>query len=266
MAKNTGITMVSLAVTIIVLIILAGVSLNMTIGDNGIITQAQKARENIELSRVKEEEQLNILYEQLESGNGVIFPEDTQLAELQNKYNKLQEEYNKLQEDYNNLQTENGNLQEENDNLQIANSNLQTENSNLQTINSNLQTEYNNFKMQVAIAITNKGVATSGTDSNETIINNISKIAGGTIETMTVRIGNANTTNSTPAQPGWTFVGAYATGVEVKNSNGHMTYCGFYFSYDGYNAGVGVASGAIDGANTYTRTGDMYAIYARVVS
>ena len=72
MAKNTGITMVSLVVTIIVLIILAGVSLNMTIGENGMITQAQKARENIELARVKEEEQLNSLYKELESnGEGI---------------------------------------------------------------------------------------------------------------------------------------------------------------------------------------------------
>ena len=59
MKKNTGITMISLAVTIVVLIILAGVSINMLVGNNDIITQAQKAKENMELAKIQEEEQLN---------------------------------------------------------------------------------------------------------------------------------------------------------------------------------------------------------------
>ena len=73
MKKENGITMVTLAVTIIVLIILAGASLNMTVGENGIITMAQKAKENMELAKVEEEEQLNSLYEELEKGGEGIF-------------------------------------------------------------------------------------------------------------------------------------------------------------------------------------------------
>ena len=38
-----GITLIALVISIIVMLILAGVSLNATIGDNGIITQAQNA-------------------------------------------------------------------------------------------------------------------------------------------------------------------------------------------------------------------------------
>ena len=41
--KQTGITLIALVISIIVMLILAGVSLNATIGDNGIITQAQNA-------------------------------------------------------------------------------------------------------------------------------------------------------------------------------------------------------------------------------
>ena len=41
--KQTGITLIALVISIIVILILAGVSLNATIGDNGIITQAQNA-------------------------------------------------------------------------------------------------------------------------------------------------------------------------------------------------------------------------------
>ncbi len=73
MKKENGITMITLAVTIIVLIILAGVSLNMTVGESGIITMAQKAKENMELAKVEEEEQLNSLYEELEKGGEGIF-------------------------------------------------------------------------------------------------------------------------------------------------------------------------------------------------
>ena len=61
-----GITLVSLVVTIIVLIILAGVSINLTLGENGIITMATKARENMELAKTDEETQLNELYMQME--------------------------------------------------------------------------------------------------------------------------------------------------------------------------------------------------------
>ena len=57
MKRENGITMITLAVTIIVLIILAGVSINMLVGDNGIITMSQKAKENMELAQIEEEEQ-----------------------------------------------------------------------------------------------------------------------------------------------------------------------------------------------------------------
>ena len=40
-----GITLVALVVTIIVLIILAGISISLLLGDNGIISKAQKAGE-----------------------------------------------------------------------------------------------------------------------------------------------------------------------------------------------------------------------------
>ena len=73
MKKEKGITLVTLVVTIIVLIILAVVSLNATLGDNGIITQAQKAKENMELARAEEETQLNSLYEELAKGGEGIF-------------------------------------------------------------------------------------------------------------------------------------------------------------------------------------------------
>ena len=67
MKKENGITMVALLVTIIVLIILAGISINLILGNNGIITIAKKAKENIELAKIEEEKELNELYTQLDT-------------------------------------------------------------------------------------------------------------------------------------------------------------------------------------------------------
>ena len=43
--KQSGITLVALVVTIVVLLILAGVSINLVLGENGLITQAKEAKE-----------------------------------------------------------------------------------------------------------------------------------------------------------------------------------------------------------------------------
>ena len=45
MKKEEGITLVALVVTIIILIILAGISLNMILGENGIIGKTKTAKE-----------------------------------------------------------------------------------------------------------------------------------------------------------------------------------------------------------------------------
>ena len=55
-ARNKkGITLVALIVTIVVLLILAGVSLNLLIGNNGIMTRAKQARISNDLSSYKEQ-------------------------------------------------------------------------------------------------------------------------------------------------------------------------------------------------------------------
>ena len=67
-----GITLVALVVTIIVLIILAGVSISMLVGDNGIITQAQKAKENMQIATNEEQREIKNLEETLaESLEGI---------------------------------------------------------------------------------------------------------------------------------------------------------------------------------------------------
>ena len=53
--KNKGITLIALVITIIVLLILAGVSIAMLTGDNGILTQAQRAKNETENAQIEEE-------------------------------------------------------------------------------------------------------------------------------------------------------------------------------------------------------------------
>ena len=52
---QNGITLIALVISIIVMLILAGVSLNATVGENGILTQAQNAKKVQELAKTKED-------------------------------------------------------------------------------------------------------------------------------------------------------------------------------------------------------------------
>ena len=88
MRKERGITLVSLVVTIIILIILAGVSINLTLGENGIITIAKQAKENTELAKIEEETMLNELYTQIESegeNSGLSYDAIMMLKEFRKK-------------------------------------------------------------------------------------------------------------------------------------------------------------------------------------
>ncbi len=63
MKKNVhGITLIALVITIIVLLILAGVSIAMLTGQNGILTQAQNAKDKTEYKNAEEKSKV--------SGNG----------------------------------------------------------------------------------------------------------------------------------------------------------------------------------------------------
>lgn len=50
-----GITLVALVVTIIVLIILAGVSISLVLGDNGIVTKSKEGAKNYQTSANEED-------------------------------------------------------------------------------------------------------------------------------------------------------------------------------------------------------------------
>ena len=64
---NEGITLVALVVTIVVLLILAGISLNLVLGENGIVTRAQDARDKTAQAKVNTEKAINTLTDEMEA-------------------------------------------------------------------------------------------------------------------------------------------------------------------------------------------------------
>ena len=82
MKRNDGITLIALTVTIIVLIILAGISIGALTGENGIIKQAKQAKEETEISEEKEIIDISVIQAIDEDIMGNIEKEN-----LQNKLN-----------------------------------------------------------------------------------------------------------------------------------------------------------------------------------
>lgn len=101
---RNGITLVALIVTIIILLILAGVTLNLVSGSNGILGKATKAAEVTKLAAIKEQMQLDLVTAQADS---II---DGELNISQAKLTEIIKKYGELQEDGDTIVTESGNI------------------------------------------------------------------------------------------------------------------------------------------------------------
>ncbi|MCI9063660.1 MAG: type II secretion system protein [Clostridia bacterium] len=85
MKNNKGITLIALVITIIVLLILAGIAISMLAGDNGILRQAAKAKTRTELAAIEEAIKIALLTARTnEDGtfNNAIFEEELDKAKL----------------------------------------------------------------------------------------------------------------------------------------------------------------------------------------
>ena len=83
--SKKGITLVALVVTIVVLLILAGVSINLVLGDNGIITKAKEAETKSAEARENDLKGMNSLIDQMESalnGGSSNNKEENELGKL----------------------------------------------------------------------------------------------------------------------------------------------------------------------------------------
>lgn len=91
--SNLAITLIALIITIIVLLILAGVTLNMVIGKNGIFGKASNAKSKTEIAQYEEELQLCILEIQADkTSKNEKFNMDTIKNNLEEYVLKLQNE------------------------------------------------------------------------------------------------------------------------------------------------------------------------------
>ena len=85
--EKKGITLIALVITIIILIILAGISISMIIGEGGLIQKAEQAKTDTINAQAESDEKLNVLEKEI---NKVIHGEDmpvqkTTIEELKNK-------------------------------------------------------------------------------------------------------------------------------------------------------------------------------------
>ena len=87
--KTKGITLIALVITIIVLLILAGVSIAMLTGENGILSQAQKAKNETENAQKEEEDVLNsyeVYINASKKGNSVHTDDEGKMAVIPNGF------------------------------------------------------------------------------------------------------------------------------------------------------------------------------------
>jgi len=145
--KEKGITLIALVITIIVLLILAGVSIVTLTGENGLVTKASWSKFLTEYSTVKEAEDLYILNQKVDKQTGEIIKE--KVATLENV--KIgQNETIEYPVDMQNGKIENDNINETLNNTikqvekieQINEETVSLYKVNLELLNLNIKNEY----------------------------------------------------------------------------------------------------------------------------
>ena len=87
--NEKAITLIALVITIIVLLILAGVAISMLAGDNGILRKAAEAKEKTEQAQQNETEMLSEyedVMEEIETGIPTVTEPPTKAVEKKTKY------------------------------------------------------------------------------------------------------------------------------------------------------------------------------------
>ena len=84
--KNGGITLIALVITIIVLLILAGISISMLTGENGLLNKASDAKIATEIADIKEQIQTDIIGEQAGNQGNIS---DSVLKKILEKYGRI---------------------------------------------------------------------------------------------------------------------------------------------------------------------------------
>ena len=85
--SKKGITLIALVVTIIILLILAGITITTVLGDNGVIELAKQAKKETIVTTVKEAIDIAKLSKSLEKEDGMITEDE--LKEILENYGKI---------------------------------------------------------------------------------------------------------------------------------------------------------------------------------
>lgn len=94
MRKQEGITLMTLVITIIILLILAGVVLNLAISENGIIKLAEKAGKTQTIAEIKDDIKLKLLEAESQAILRGEKIEEEQIKDIVAKYGEIQEDGN----------------------------------------------------------------------------------------------------------------------------------------------------------------------------
>ncbi len=80
--KNTGITFVALIIAIIIILILSGVTINLAIGNGGILNKAKQATDKYEIAKDKEQNDLNKYDTQIASSRETVTIDKNEYEEM----------------------------------------------------------------------------------------------------------------------------------------------------------------------------------------
>ncbi len=259
--ENNGITLIALVITVIVLLILAGVSIATLTGENGILTQASDAKEQTEIASVKEQVQLDIAdwtTERLKNGESTKLNDEIVKSIIQEKNTSNENKYYvELESDR--IITQNGYeilysefYQNEGNELEIG---------DYVEYNVSYKDMYSNYEFTA-----NDGwrILDTGTKNNDGTYSNVKIISTG----VPVKISYSLTSNMGNSNNGW-----WATDSQVKDVYGEEYSTG-YSNYPNRYAAIGLLKnfesilfnqGAVANANqgTYTKinmteTGSIY--------
>ena len=79
--KNKGITLIALVITIVILLILAGIGIGSTIGEKGTINQAKESNEQAEKESIKQKIQADVLVEKEKKNRSLTHDEFIEIVE-----------------------------------------------------------------------------------------------------------------------------------------------------------------------------------------
>lgn len=198
MQSNKGITLVALVVTIVVLIILAGISISLLLGENGLITKAQQAKKEQKVAQIKEKIGIEILDAEAEAQIRNEELEKEKLNEILSKYGELQEdgdtiklkeidEVISLKDIYNGTTSDTGSYSDNKEKIELLErkiADLQKQLEDSKKNEENLKSDIEEGKKVIASAITSMGVDATSDSTFEDLSHNIKQISSTTIKGM----------------------------------------------------------------------------------